>query len=350
MGEDARIAFYRVVNCGYYESGKAEPAFGHLTDILFELEAWTAGKPLGETCPCPTQASEAVHPAYCLDLTREESANSGSASWLLTTWNEVPSNGTGIASVDSLSLVGAASVTTTNIPKNAIPGYATYFWLIPSSHLLATITFPKQRANGHAGLHKFMNEFMAQFTKYVVVKENADDENIDQQILGYCASGGTPQDMVPRFKAQLWRSPAKIDVLRARRADITKVVRKNLLAVKAPQERALWNKLLVATGLLHPRRGPDSVKIRYEVEYKPTQEELEEIITHWEEDDSDIAWDDVGFHLRGEPAPIWLSHSFAKESIELEVERRNEHVVQARSLLKSLVGQRDSLLRMLNTR
>ncbi len=179
MAEETRITFYRVDRCGYYRYGQPTPEFGVMPDILTVLISWTRAKPLGNTCPFQGGDDDDVSPVYCFDIVQDQ--HNGDV--LLTTWNSVPSTEGNIASVDPRSQVGAPSVSLTDLPAGAIPGYATYFWMIPEHNLLATLCFSR-RLNGHRGLVKLMNEFMAKCTRYVVVNE----EDEGYQVLGYCDS------------------------------------------------------------------------------------------------------------------------------------------------------------------
>jgi hypothetical protein len=82
---------------------------------------------LDQTCTYePSELSERIaYRTFCYDLTSEED----NESFLLTTWNELPSSQGKIASVNGSAPVGDAEVSLTGIPEGNIPGYATYFWL-----------------------------------------------------------------------------------------------------------------------------------------------------------------------------------------------------------------------------
>jgi len=67
------------------------------------------------------------------------------------------------------------------------------------------------------------------------------------------------------------------------------------------------------------------------------------MVQEWEEN-HESKWDDIGFKLSGDNEIRWLSHSVAKSEYELDVERDNDEIVDAQSLLNALTQNRDIIL------
>ncbi len=67
------------------------------------------------------------------------------------------------------------------------------------------------------------------------------------------------------------------------------------------------------------------------------------MVEEWEEN-HESKWDDIGFKLSGVTEIRWLSHSIAKTEYDLDVERNNDEIVNAQSLLDSLTQNRNVIL------
>lgn len=338
--EEARLAFYEIKRCGFFKRGADTPDFCDIAEVISELRNWTKGKALGQTCPFEVKDGDEITPTYCFGITQD----STTGDVLLTTWNSVPSTGNAVASVDPASLVGAPTVNLTDIPKDAIPGFATYFWIMPSLKILATVNF-QHRLNGHVALGKLINEYMAKFSRFVVREKNNGDE---RKILGYAANSDSPyQDLIPSFLSKEMRRPGKVDVIRSNRAKIGKIIRKNKFETRLKNEKSVIKSVVEYLGMTKPVSSIHEIPIKYEINLNPTDKELEEIIATWE-GNHDSSWDDVGFKLSGDAATYWLSHSLVRDVIDLEVKRSNAEVVDGSSLLQALTAKKESLLRRAN--
>jgi hypothetical protein len=341
MKEEADITFYNIDKCGYFKYGKDLPEFGNVADTFKELKEWTSndGMTLGETCTYEITESEDILRTFCFALVK----NASTGDYLLTTWNETPSTEGNVASVEASKPVGEAEVSLTELPAGSIPGYATYFWIIPSHNILATIRF-NHRLNGHKNLNKYLNEFIAKWTKHVVVVE---DEEVDHNIVGYSNSiGDEVLSLHPIFKSSLHKKPGQSDYLKNNISNIIKMIRKNKLVPNVQIDTTLWQSILQTFGLACSTEITHDVKIKYEIPYSPSIQELDDIISEWDSSHNS-KWDDVGFKLTGETETYWLSHSISKETVELDVNRENAEVVNGESLLSCLSNIRSSLISLL---
>lgn len=341
MIEEAAINFYRVNRCGYYQHGEFSPEFSGLSDALAELITWVkAGdKTLGETCTYSIEEGEEGLHTYCFDIAKFDNAD----EYLITTWNENPSSQGNFASVDATAKVGEANVELTEIPEQHIPGFATYFWLIPDRNILATIRF-HQRVNGHQNFCRYMKEFMAKWTSYVVT---AEDEDADHFIVGYRENTAEEsQHLNPMFKSQLLKKPGKIDYLRGNLNQITTIHRKNLLNPQSNVDASLMSRMLMKIGLQDPPSMDHSVKVKYEFHHTPDEAEFDSIVSEWD-DDHDSKWDDVGFVLKGDSTLHWLSHSLAKKEVELDIDRENAEIISTESLIQAIQEKRRAILQEL---
>jgi hypothetical protein len=270
-------------------------------------------------------------------------ANGVTGDFLLTTWNETPSYEGKVAAVQAKSKVGSAKVEFTKLPKDSIPGYATYFWFIPSKNVYATVRF-QHRLNGKKNLDKYFKEFISKFSNYVVL---SDDGEADFNVVGYSEKDDEePLNLLSQFKTTIVRKPGQIDYILEQKNQIRKITRHNRLSPKIAECQEFWQKALLNLGLKKQRDLDSEVNFSYEFSFTPSEPELKEMIAEWEQG-HDSKWDDIGFTLKGDQVPRWLSNSLARDQFELDVKRIDEEIVDAKSLLEQLTEKRDLILGLL---
>lgn len=340
--EEAKITFYNIEKCGLYEFARDEPTFGSISEFLGQLKYWAQKneKPLEETCTYAIEESEDVDRTFCYDIVK----SSITGDFLLTTWNETPSYEGRVAAVKGSSKVGSAKVEFTKLPKDSIPGYATYFWFIPEQEVFATIRF-QHRMNGKKNLDKYLKEFISKFSDYVVL---SDDGKADINIVGYADDEESePVNLHAYFRTSIVRKPGQIDYILSRYHKIRKITRHNRLAPRVAGSQELWQAALKGLGLKKKRTFDSEVNFSYEFSFNPSELELKEMVEEWEKS-HDSKWDDIGFTLKGEQTPRWLSNSLARDEFELKVKRTDDEIVDAKSILKELTNKRDEILALLS--
>lgn len=344
MAEDVRIDFYSVRRCGYYKRGESTPQFGGLDEVLLELRDWAfdGRKPLSETCTYEIAEGDSFLHTYCFD-----SKVAKNKDVFLVTWNETETLEGAMATVNGTDLAGQAKVRSTSVLPGHIPGYPTYFWFIPSSNAFATLRFSKQRANGHSALKRLISEFLAKCGSHAVyAKPNAESEI---EIIGYRKG---PKDKVidvhPHFESKQKRFPGKLEYLRKNRSKVLKVIRKSTLTSESPDDRSLWQKLLGNMGVVTEAGLKGELKVKSELPFIPSEQQMEEMIAQWDED-SGSKWIDVGFKLRGEKDIKWLSHTAVKTIVSLDVVRDASGVISTSSIESAISGHRARLLKLLGS-
>lgn len=342
MPENAKITFYRVDQCGYYGQREENPQFGALAAILPDLTTWVRrdNKPLVDTHTFEVPDDSDFLPIYCHNIRHNQAHN----EYLITTWNATPAIDGQTASVSANQPVGHAQVYLNGVRANTIAGFPTYFWMIPARNLLATIRFDHPQ-NGQKGLCQYVRSFLQKYSSHVML-DPAWDGTGEMPIVGYCLQpGAETQRLRPSFRTSLYRQPGALAKIRRERPRIRKLLRKNHISVAQQNDVALWQRMLRGVGLSAPPATRNEAKVKWELEFTPTEPQLEQIIAKWEEE-HDLQWDDVGFVLEGEQTPLWLSHVFAKTEIEVDVQRRNAAIVADDSLLAALQANRARLLEL----
>ena len=149
------------------------------------------------------------------------------------------------------------------------------------------------------------------------------------------------------------RKPAEIEFIRSNFREIRRIVRKNDLEVSSADDAELMEKLLRNLGIrlnLLPREGTREVlRFRAEIDFSPTEEELDQVIAEWERGlDSGSKWDNIGFELKGSPSTHWLSHSLVNISVSIDIARDSNGLASAESVMRGLQVERAAIMASLD--
>lgn len=338
--EKASFSFYNITQCGYFSRGEEEPSFGTIQEILEDLQNWSNGKKLIETKVSEVENSDTSGNTYLFDIKTTQH------TWLITTWNETASTNGRVASVQAESDVGNATVHMNNIVAGSIPGYATYFWVIPEKQIFASIRF-HHPYTAQKPFRAYINKFMECFARHVVVG-NATPES-EYPILGYSnTQDGEPRHYYPRFHTELLKNPGERQFLLDNANNITKVIRKEELDLSQEETLTLWQKMLRQSGLSNPQTPPIRPRITYDIPFNPTVTDIESMFATWEEG-AESNWNDLGVKMRSSPEIHWISHTLAKMEFDINVERINEEIVSSTSIINAALEKKQSILALVST-
>ncbi len=331
----AKFMFYDITECGYYSFRKRAHELCTTKDAFSALYAWIRSrKSIYETATFEPEEDSDDYKVYCYEIEKGNSV-------VLTTWNASPETDGQVAAINGLAHVGASDVKTSDFPDGYIPGYETYFWIIPELGILVTIRFDRTN-NGQHALCKYVNGFLSCLSPYVIEVKNKNGETTTK----YGATEKTAKTLRPSFVTKRRRLPGKIESIKAKRLYITKVVQKTKLTplVKAA-DTALWQALLTKVGLRARDVQPAVVDFDSEFAYTPSREELDDIIAAWEDQRGNPGNGDVGFRMRGNSNEIeWLGKCLAKGEVDLNVDINEQGIVRASSLLEALEEKREWII------
>jgi len=346
MSESVKFSFYQVDECGYYSWGNSSPVFGSIQELLTDLLHWSADKSIENTKLYEPQVGSDYLSTYLFDI------KCMGEDWLVTTWNEVPSTEAGIASVIRDSSVTAPDVIMNRIQDNSIPGYATYFWILPNESLFASVRFKKRTQTGQQPFRKYMEQALSLISSYVRYGEDGVDDS--RQVIGYAPVG---EDLIspspsPRFKTSLAHDVGNRQFIRENAARVSKIIRKETLRLNHADERQWWQSALSRLGISSGSdyRRTDDVNVKYEL--RPEFFDLQQVdlmMEEWDESEPMRSeWDDYGFTFKGDANKVhWLSYSTLTASAELNVVWDNNEVVNSESLLSVLTAGKAELLRQI---
>lgn len=339
--ESATITFYKINKCGYYLYGADQVAFGNCLELLADLNGWATGKTLKETKTY--EANDEVLPAYLLDF--KESGD----NFVLLLWNEVPSTDQNVSSVAETAHFGTGPAVILNpIQKGSIPGFATYFWFVPSKGLVASIKL-NHPVTGQKAMQCYLHNFLKHSSNRALVEGvEKEDGSFEAVVKGYKVN---PDDdnlpkkrHYPQFVTGLVKNPGKHDIIKQNANNISKIEKVVELDVSKPAQLDLWQKLLINMHISGPQNAAVSTKIRYELSPEVDLNDVDGMIADWN-DNAETNACDYGFVFKGDPKMYWLSRSLARTKFPLDLERQDAEFVSSDSLLKELIGKRNVIFR-----
>jgi hypothetical protein len=345
---DVGIWLFNISRCGYFNRARASkgaPAeFGDIQECLDSLAAWTAGRRLSETSTFGVVPDSETSVTYFLCL--RQAAN---GDFLLGLWNKIQTNSNKIASVGVNDVVGSVATKFTEIDEDRIPGYATYFYIMPAERKVATVRV-KHPMNGLRNFSAYLSNFVRYVNpKHVVIGPAGEGDAI--AVVGYQRHPtddevGTYQ---PQFRVSTISKPGETAYLVENSGRIRKAICKTTVDREVPDVRVWWQRGMAVLGLgakAHKQDLLDEVVIKAEIPMTFERAEIEQIVQDWTERQAagNEAEDDIGFVLQGESAPRWLGKSYARKPIEMEVQWLDEELVDPDALLGQLVARRATIL------
>lgn len=325
----ARITLYNITEIGLYQKGKKEPEFDDLNIFLKDLKSWVSNKNLKETCTYASLNDEDLNKTFCYDIKESNKGN-----YLLITWNKIASSSNGVATVSGKSKVGEANIQTTNYSPDDIPGIPTYFWIMPSKNKFATLNFDFSQ-NGRQDLHKYLREFFAKWSRYVV--DHLDDDGVRNILRWEDPTDNTKiyTFLRGKFESKLVVNPGKIQFLLNNWKDIRKIYQHNEMSIaeviKLPKIAKIGNFL----GMNYePKKNP-GIKFKLEADiHFNSKEELSVLIKDWEKNTNLTKWENLGFGLLGNTQkPIWLAESRANDYFDCPLEKDKNQIFKSSDLV-----------------
>ncbi|MEZ8718399.1 hypothetical protein AB6D81_20675 [Vibrio splendidus] len=318
MSEKASVRFYRVNKCGLAKRHARQCSIGSYKSVIENIYNWAKGKYIQNTCTY--EISEDSEMEFLQTYLVSAQRNSKENEYLFTFWNRTHESGDSVYALDSTVKMGdlsSKSFHKGNLPESSIPGYATYFWFLPNKGVFATITFGNPR-NGLAPMSYWLENFLVTESRYAKFEGLV--------FKGFEAMDGTlHQDLEPCFRKELFDIPAKKSLIMQYSSHIKGVIRRVHLSRGIEVDETTFLGLSKILGMKKAELEESDMSLSYELSYVPTQEELKDIIEQYETTATRGKWEDVGFKFSesndiGMNKKEWLSKSYAKAKISLEVE------------------------------
>ncbi|MDB4837817.1 hypothetical protein OAH87_05045 [Marinomonas sp.] len=345
---NCEIQVYDVLHCGLYETtetGQRSRKSGAKHVLLFpelindlKFFAYDQNLKLGETCTY--SVSPEIEPAYCFDFQKVGD------SYLLALWNEVNMGDSGYQSLDGTQSVHGLKVKKQSKSPNNIPGFMTYFWIMPGKNKIATVKiWEGKRTSAPLGTRQF-NQYIIGFFKNKCshLLDYTDDNG--EKCTGFSESprlnSGTDRRVSNVRLKPFWatgyaKSEADISRLKDKCGDITAVMRDiKLKDIETVTQQELLNAMKTIFRV-PPKELLKTKKFRFKGPVNGlNKSEINQFIDDYDANDYSDDYN-MGFKISGEQSPIWLAGCFRKEEGTVTVDMRpNDNLPNVNSLLKSL--------------
>lgn len=338
MNEDIRVTFYSINRCGYYHWGMKHPTFGGVNDTFDQLLQWGHGADLSVTKLMDPAPDDDQLPVYLLGMTKF------GTDFVFACWNEVPSVDGAITSISKNSKVGDPEVQLNALDPNSIPGYPTYFWVVPEKGVIASIKF-LNATSGMAAMQDYIKKFMALKTSYAIDGVNEEGQ---YTIVGYTNAGDkVPMNVQPRFHVGTFRKKGRRAFLLANHARISKVIRVGSVSVeKVVDQTFLMSAINFLRGDASRTTHMTGVrKAKLELDYTPSEAELMAMMDADDADEDGAKWENLGFEVAGET--IWINRSRASDTFSIELDPAEGKVMSVQAIAAALAKQRSEMLKLL---
>ena len=348
----AQITLYKINKSGLYPRGDKSniATFGGLEDFLDDLITWTTldDKPLKETCTFSPINEKEVKRTFCYDIRKSDLDN-----FLLITWNETASINNTFPTISGSSKVGEADINFTSINADDIPGYPSYFYIMPKEKRMASISF-EHSLNGKSNLEKYLKEFFSKLSHYVISEQQISLEGDDTHfITGWSDGETTHYNLIGHFETRLIRNKGKIEHLKQNWNKITKMHQHNKINIKEFLKSNFISRLTKKfIDTQTPNFHEHNVKFSFETNYTPKSlNELNHIIDEWNSStEIDSKWDDLGFSLEKEASTIyWLNKSIATNEFEIPLLKNQKNIIESESLIYWLDRNKNAILKLENS-
>lgn len=344
---DARITLYNITEIGLYERGGDNSVLGDLSIFLQDLEKWVRfnDKPLRETCTYASLEDEELNKTFCYDIKKGINGN-----YLLITWNKVASSTNGVSTISGSAKVGEANIQVNNYNADEIPGYPTYFWIMPKENRFATLNFD-YAFNGRLDLHKYLREFFGKWSRYVV--SDLDEEGI-RQIQHWedpSDSSTIYSHLYGKFDSRLIVNPGKIQYLLNNWKEIRKVHQHNEMSIGDIINVPKIAKIGRMLGLNSAPSKKSGIKFKLEVPVVfNSKEDVQKLIDDWEKNNKTMTkWEDLGFSFQGDTQKIiWLSESRANSYFDCPLIKGKNQVFKSNELVEWLDKITTDILKLEN--
>jgi len=348
---EAQITLYSINKCGLYPRGDKTdtPIFGNLESFLDDLICWTTldDKPLKETCTFSPINEKEVKRTFCYDVKKSNANN-----FLLITWNETASINSTFPTISGSSKVGDADINFTSLNPDDIPGYPSYFYIMPKERRMAAISF-EHSLNAKSNLEKYLKEFFSKLSHYVISEHQINLEGeYEHVITGWTDDRTHHYNLIGYFETRLIRNKGKIEFLKQNWNKIYKMHQHNKISTKEFIKSSFISNLTKRfIDTKTPNFHEHKVKFSFETNYKPKcQDELNNIIDEWNNSaDIDSKWDDLGFSIEKEAGNVyWLNKSIATNEFQIPLLKNSKNIIQSESLISWLDRNKNEILQLEN--
>lgn len=335
---DCDFHLYNLTKCGFYIGRQTTPKHMNTSKLIAALKVWAidSNKPLIETSTYTLGESNSE--AYCLGI-EEHNGN-----YLIALWNKVHNlSSGGVGMVSGSSTPANARITVKTVKKGDIPGYPSYFWVLPARNMVVAVKITNP-SFAITQFHSYLHGFLSFFSPHSVSNKSKGKGDI----IGYSdsptTSAASPEesiinkDLHPKLSISVKKIPGKFLEFEDRHSDIRKLV-KDIYSYNSLSNAndPLMEQIVGFFNNIDPVARK---KVRIDIPVSLTKLEVKGMIKKYIESNQ-AAENDVGFKYQGSNAIEWLHGANHTEKVTLKIDFSGEDQPDLKKLIKSLDSHKD---------
>lgn len=312
-----KIEVHRITRCGFYQRGSKNPLFGALPEWHGEFNKWVQGRS-SVSLTSTFQAQDLTSPTvFCAGST------STSDGLGLILWHGVPSTEKGVAYIQENDQPGKVNVQEASLGANSIPGWASYYWILPQLNLLVCLQPAgkiRNRGNGLPDCRGYIHGWLRQHSDYVhCISRQDSPDGADFEIVWRSSPKDVGRsDLNVHFDSHPVTMPCAFDEMRLRCDEIRKLVHSVQLSRVLPRDWDVLTRLVALLG--YEEYAPpetDHLNFRWESDWRPGMNELNALIARQSEQAIVGRKERQGVRFRGDSTVYWLDGGPLRDEIEV---------------------------------
>lgn len=314
-----KFELHQISRCGFYERGVKQPVFGALSEWDSELPRWIHGRAnVSQTSTFQTD-KEQHSSVYCVGSTRKKSGLG------LILWHGVPATEKGIAYITMNAKPGEVAVSEAELASNSIPGWASYYWALPSKNLLVCMQPAgrmRNHGNGLPDCREYLKGWLQKYSQYVQRIKRIDSQKQAIFEIGWrkTAVEKIRFDLTVHFDTQPYAIPCALDEVRSRYNEIRKLVHSVKIRRALPEDRNLLSVLLDRMGFSdYSPPEDDQLSFRWESDWQPSLRELDSLIDRQNMRNQEGRRERQAVRFRGDSTLYWLDGGPVRDEVDLPV-------------------------------
>ncbi|MFM5733358.1 hypothetical protein [Aeromonas hydrophila] len=345
-----KLHVYSIERWGIYgaEKNQQAPKCCGVSETLDALNQWAI---LSTALLNDTKTYDGNHlllPSYAWGMTK-----GAHDDWLVSLWNEVENDDGKVRYAPLSEPVGDAKATSHDPGNDMIPGFPSLFWVLPKLNVLIAVVPETQRSSGVRQFDAYIRGFIDFFSEYVI--KDANDPTIKIGLSATKRPKGIDTRVAdPKLRVSYYvhvrRKLGHFEKILDSASNIRKVVKKldmRTLSGRSKFRRGIYyfaNRMNLPEGKVSELpRTTFKIEIPVNLERQDVQFAIDEYVKN----DCSPAFD-IGYVLKGEVNPIFLSGSKLVEEVEVLYPVRPDGTADLAALMIELQRERDTVKRWIS--
>jgi hypothetical protein len=329
--KEITLTYYKIKAMGLYahtgQNGQIARQYLTAKDLMKELMEWGHGVNRQFIETATFSANSQSLESYCLDFHEDN------GEYIIALWNKVPNSKNGYSSVSAKSSTLDATVQHTQIGKDDIPGYPTFFYISPIKKCIATIKLDNH-VLGITQFKSYLKGYLRHFSSHSVNREEG-----GELIQGLCAESkpkGTidnrfpDKGIYPSFHMTPFKDVLPEEYLMNNAHYITKIVKdvttENLLFDKNESYVEKWSRFM--NGIPISRKATTRLTIPVSFTYA----NVKKLIKQYQDNDGSSEYN-VGFIFKGDQKIHWLAGTVVTNTVDGDLKMLSSERPELKSLM-----------------